>query len=437
MPDRTALRAPAAPVALAMAVAIAFAACSPPVPSTTPAPTPAATPAAVATPPATEAPSARPLQEVYADIRAEVEDIRGLEPTEAVEPVVIDATQLSKNLEQEFDATHTAAALKDAEDELITLGLLPPGSSLRAITLAFQGGQVAGYYSPESNELFVVSRSGAVGPADESTYAHEFTHQLQDQHVDLDKLGIDVADQSDRSLARLALVEGDATSVQTTWMTETLTPEELGEVFAAALDPAALEAFNNAPPYLRETALFPYQEGLAFVSRLITTGGYAAVDAAFTNPPDSTEQILHPEKYVTREAPIEVKTPTGVAKQLGAGWTEVGQDTLGEFLIRLWLKQGGVTTAQASTAAAGWGGDRLVLFRNADGTTAVGIITTWDSSGGAGEFYDAATTAVSGLGLHGDVRLHATDARTVIVAIGANSSDLVEALGAGPIGVGG
>ena len=372
-------------LAALLAVALTVGACSTTNPSPSPIPTTTPTQPPVTAPP-TAAPSARPLAEVYREVRAQVEGIRGLKPTAAVDPVVIDADQLSKNLTAEFDAAYTGDTLKNAEDELITLGLLPVGSSLREITLAFQGGQVAGYYSPEKNELFVVSRASSVGPADEATYAHEFTHQLQDQHVDLDALGIDVLDQSDRSLARLALVEGDATSVQTTWMTQSLTPAELGEVLAASLDPAALAAFNNAPPYMRETAFFPYQDGLGFVTQLTAAGGYAAVDAAYVDPPDSTEQVLHPEKYTQREAPVAVKIPGGIATKLGAGWSEVAQDTLGELLIRIWTQIGGQSTLEARTAAEGWGGDRLALYRGPNGATIVVLVSAWDSIGDAQEF---------------------------------------------------
>ena len=412
------------PATALLLVALAGA-CTTTAPSPSPAPTPIPTspPAtATATPPGPTA-SPRPLQQVYSDIRTQVEGIRGLQPTKAVEPVVIDATQLAKNLTDDFDKSHDAASLKDAEDELITLGLLAPGTSLRTITLAFQGGQVAGYYSPEEDKLFVVSRTASVGPADESTYAHEFTHQLQDQHFDLDKLGIDVTDQSDRSLGRLALVEGDATSAQTTWMTQNLTSQELGEVFAASLDPAALQAFNNAPPYLRETALFPYQEGLAFVMRLIAEGGYPAVDAAFANPPDSTEQILHPDKYLTREAPIKVALPTGVAKQLGAGWSEVGQDTMGEELIRIWLKIGGVAGTEATKAAAGWGGDRLALYRGPNGAVSIGWVTTWDTPADASEFLAAASAAVKVFDPNGVVM--GDGVRQVYIALGDDSTTVL------------
>jgi hypothetical protein len=388
-------------------------------------PTPAPTPTAVATtqasPLGTIGPSARPPAEIYGEIRAAVEQIRGLQPTAAVEPVTIDETQLRKNLEAEFDGTYTPARLKDTEDLLATLGLIPKGSSLRTLTLDLQAGQVAGYYSPEKDELFVVNRTGSIGPVDEATYAHEFTHQLQDQHFDLDKLGLDAIDQSDRSLGRLALVEGDATSAQSTWMTANLNAEELGELLAASLDPAALEALNNAPPYLRETALFPYQDGLGFVSRLIAQGGYAAVDAAFADPPDSTEQVLHPEKYVTRERPVAVTIPIAVVNDVGSGWSAAGEDTIGELVLRIWLGAGGVPVAQARTAAAGWGGDRLLLLRGPGGETGVALHVEWDAGGDADEFAAAAQIALPKLAPTGHV-VHSAGSKTVWITIGEQAA---------------
>ncbi|HEX3265922.1 MAG TPA: hypothetical protein VHR16_09675 [Candidatus Limnocylindrales bacterium] len=412
--------------ALALTTTMAIAGCGTLTPTSSA--TAPATPPPTAAPPTAPAPSAsfRAAAEVYAEIRTEVEAIRGLQPTKAVEPVSLDESQLKTNLAADFDKENTAAELKLAQDELITLGLLPVGSDLRKIQLDFQAGQVAGYYSPEKDQLYVVSRSGGLGGAEMSTYAHEFTHQLDDQVLGLDKLGLDVPDQSDRQLARLALVEGDATSVQSTYMTTELTPQQLGEVLAAASDPGALAALQNAPPYVRETALFPYQTGLAFVSALLAQGGYTAVDAAFKDPPNSTEQVLHPEKYAAREAPSTVEIPAGVATKLGTGWTTAGYDTLGELLLGIWLKQGGVTPVVAATAAAGWGGDRLLVVRGPAGAVGVGLITTWDTAADATEFAAAATTAVSAFDAGGKVA--ADGARTVVVAMGARAADMLAAL---------
>ncbi len=293
--------------------------------------------------------------------------------------------------------------------------------------LDFQTGQVAGYYSPDKDELFVVSRTGGLGPAEMVTYAHEFTHQLQDQRFDLAKLGLDAADQSDRQLAHLALVEGDAVTVQSGWMTTNLTPQQLGELLGASLDPKALEALQNAPPFVRETALFPYERGLAFASTLVAGGGYAAVDAAFAEPPDSTEQVLHPDKYEAREAPDSVAIPGAIGAALGTGWAAAGQDTLGELVLGIWLNQGGVPRAEANAAAAGWGGDRLVILRGPGGAVGVGMITTWDTEADAAEFATAATMAAAARTPAGVV---ASDGlRTVVVAMGDRAADILAALG--------
>jgi hypothetical protein len=187
--------------------------------------------------------------------------------------------------------------------------------------------------------------------------------------------------------------------VQTSWTVANLTPQELGQLLAASLDPDAVAALQRAPAYLRETSLFPYQDGLAFVENLISTGGYDAVNAAFANPPQSTEQVLHPEKYAAHEAPIEVQLAKP-AVAVGPGWTEVGQDTLGEFILRLWLTQNGVSSADARAAVAGWGGDRLALLRGPAGKELLELRTAWDSAADAAEFAKAAEAALTHLGTH-------------------------------------
>jgi hypothetical protein len=411
-------------VALLGTVALVVA-CTP-TPSASPSPTPSPTPGPTLPPP-TPTGSTAPAAEVYGEIRDAVSAIRGLQPTADVDPVTIDGDQLRTNLEAEFDQENRAEDLRFSEESLILLGLLPPGSSLRALTLDFQGGQVAGYYSPDKKELYVVSRSGRVGAAEEVTYAHEFTHQLTDQRFDLSKFAVDATNQSDRTLAQLALIEGDAVSVQTTWMLQNLSSEQMGELLAASLDPEALAALQRAPAYLRETALFPYQNGQAFVTGLLSSGGYDAIDAAYVDPPASTEQVLHPRKYALREAPVEVNLPADLATTVGAGWTEAGQDTLGEFILRLWLTQHGASLGVATAAAAGWGGDRLVLLRGPSGALTVGIRTVWDTAADADEFSGAARTAAASLAAAHVVRHH-EGSKVVVVAVGDAADALAGAL---------
>jgi hypothetical protein len=384
---------------------------------------------ASSTPTAKPSASAPAEGDVYATIAAQVERIRGLKPTGDVTPVVIDEATLRKNLAADFDRENPPDQVAASERTLKALGLLEPDASLRDLILDLQGGQVIGYYSPEQDELFVVSRAGGIGATQKATYAHEYTHQLQDQNFDLESLGIDASEQGDRSTARLALVEGDAVTTQTGWMQGNLSAEELQQILAEANGAASLEAFQKAPAILRETLLFPYQQGALFVTNLTTTGGFRAIDAAFTSPPESTEQIIHPEKYRNREAPIPVALPADLPAKVGAGWSDGGQDTLGELAMLVWLSEGGVST-DLLDAAAGWGGDRLMLLDTAGGS-AIAWVTEWDSAADAIAFAAAATTAIDGLKLTAQVRGPGSG-RRVDIAIAPDAptvSSILAALG--------
>jgi hypothetical protein len=373
-----------------LAGVLALAGCGP---SASPSPSVAPTSVSLPSPAGSIDPSA--AQAVYAEVAGQVEDIRGLTAKGDISPVLIDEATLRKNLTAEFDRENPAALVRANQQILTALGLLDPGTSLRDAYLDLQSGQVIGYYSPDEDSLFLVSRSGSVGPIERATYAHEFTHQLQDQHFDLDKLGLDATDQGDRSTARLALVEGDAVATQSAWMQAELSPAELIQVVAAAGDPEASAALARAPAILRETLMFPYFSGQTFVNGLMVDDGYQAVNDAFASPPASTEQVLHPEKYLSGEEPDVVTLPKGLAAALGRSWRLAAQDTLGELVLRIWLAESGVTGTAPTTAAEGWGGDRLALLRGPHGEVALVIVTRWDTAADAAEFAQAAGAAAT------------------------------------------
>lgn len=384
------------PLTLIAALVLGLGGCGPSsaTPTAVP-PSPSQVPPATSPGPSqTLAPSQDPSA-VYGAIASQVEQIRELHPTRSVTPVLIDEAQLRANLTQEFDRANPPAAIEAAQDELIELGLIPTGTSLRQAELDLQAGQVAGYYSPGAGQLYVVSRSGGIGPTQRVTYAHEFTHQLQDQNFDLAKLGLSATDQGDRSLARLALVEGDAVTVQTIWTRDNLSTGDLAQLLADASDPAALAALEHAPAFLRTTVLFPYTSGQAFVGTLVATGGEAAVDAAFRNPPASTAQVLHPELFLAHQVPLAVSLPSKLGQALGSGWRELGRDTLGELQIRTWLEADGVDQATGTEAAAGWAGDRLAILAGPNGQLALAIRTEWTTPTDAAEFSSAAVTALA------------------------------------------
>jgi hypothetical protein len=410
MPDRrrvgrTDRPRPAAPTARAIAVAavLVLAACGVATPTastvTTPAPTTAvATPVPAPAASPTPAPSLSPeeLEALIAEIVASVPPLRELEPRSEVPDRVVDETAMRADMERFLAGVATpeqyAAQARLGE----RLGLLPADTDLAALQLALLGDQVLGYYDEDTGDLAVVQRRGAFGPLEQVTLAHEYTHALQDQHFDLDTLESDDLSNADRALARLTLAEGDATLLMQQWALSNLTFEELLEVTRRALDPEQLEALSDVPRLLARQLEFPYLEGLVFASSLYQAGGWAAVDAAYKAPPESTEQIIHPEKYTSREAPIEVAPPLAAA-DLGEGWTEGWSDTLGELGIATWLEPtAGV--AAAKTAAAGWGGDRIVMLEGGDGTWLVAWQTAWDTAADADGFAVAAEAQAATLG---------------------------------------
>ena len=108
------------------------------------------------------------------------------------------------------------------------LGLLPRDADLRELMLDLYESQVAAFYDPETGAMTVIQRDGDFGPEDRLFVAHEYDHALQDQYWDLEEITDVSPSQGDRALARLALIEGDATTVMLQWATQNLSQDDAG-----------------------------------------------------------------------------------------------------------------------------------------------------------------------------------------------------------------
>jgi hypothetical protein len=401
-----AARCTAPAVAWLAIVALLAAACGSPTLSSSPlasaaAPSGPATAAPTTAAPASSAPTASgsaAADAIYDTVEQQVIAIRGLKPTRPVLRQFIDETELRTLITQQFDQD-TPPAYLAANDRLYkALGLIPATSDLRSLSLDLLSGGVAGFYRPDQRKLYVVSKTGAPGPNERFYFAHEYDHALQDQNSTIFKDFDKVLDQGDQLLARQAIYEGDATLLMTQWAAANLTQADLAVVLAASSDPAAQAVIARTPAILRDTLTFPYTTGFGYVLSVQTRGGWPAVNAYFAKMPQSTEQILHPEKYTAGESPVKVTLPGDLASRLGSGWTVPLQDTFGEFQLGIWLRENGVASADATKAAAGWGGDRLAVMDGPNGTWAVAIHTEWDTDADATEFAAAAATALKKAG---------------------------------------
>ena len=207
-----------------------------------------------------------------------------------------------KNLNEET----SSADLHASEVLLKKLGLAPPDFNYRDLIVRLLTEQVAGYYEPKTQQFHLADWIDLDGQ--KPIMAHELTHALQDQHFNLRRFDHWPKGDSDGELAAHSLIEGDATLAMVLYIASNPL-RALTFLKSIGTMAGASEELNKAPRAVRESLLFPYQEGLNWTRDLYRLGGWSEVSEAFTTLPQSTEQILHPAKYVAREAPVKVVLP--------------------------------------------------------------------------------------------------------------------------------
>jgi len=329
----------------------------------------------------------------------QVAEIRGLAFKRPASFTLTTSDALRRKVEEEAREEWSPEEAVDDETVLAAFDFVRPDEvDLYEIMQEFEATQIAGYYDPDDQTLFVVSNRDHVSPYQRTTLAHELVHALQDQHFGLDRLtdegaGADL--DSEAKIAFRALVEGDARFVESRFTRAHLAPHEYALVARELLqhDSGALE---NMPQILLDVIGFPYQQGEAFVRTLYDLGGWKAVDDAYRAPPRTTEHILHPERYRAGDGPRTVRM-VPLTETLGAGWRWVDEDITGEFVLRQHLA-GVITPTVAAGAAAGWGGDRYVVFRRDGEPTPVLLqLTVWDDADEAAAFTEAYVTYLGSL----------------------------------------
>ena len=154
----------------------------------------------------------------------------------------------------------------------------------------------------------------------------------------------------------------------------------------------AVDATDKIPSFIMDSMMAVYLKGAGFVFA-VHEQGWPAVEKLYTEyPPQSTEHILHPEKWLAREAPTAFKWPPFEKVAVLKDWELLDDDVLGEFQWRSVFKEQGLA-AEAESMAAGWGGDRYAVFKRKDSEATLLLLRTrWDSEKEAKEFADAYRT---------------------------------------------
>lgn len=313
-------------------------------------------------------------------ILQEVSKIRELSVVRPVPASVKTRPQIEKFVSGEIERQASGNEIHAADLYLTQLGLAPKNFNLRASYTSLMGEQIAGFYDSRTRSF---TTSDRVRPAElETVMAHELTHALQDQHFGLGKMDKQPKHESDSHLAYSALVEGDATLTMTRYMTAN--PLRIFGNLASSLGSLGgdqMVELKKTPRILREGLEFPYLGGMKFVAQLQQRGGWAQVSKAFDRVPQSSQQILHFDKYLANKAPIKVEVPD-VRRVLGSGWTLLDHDVNGELGLSVIASQNGNET-EAKAAAEGWAGDRYAVYSGPKKGVLVIQDSVWDTGAAA------------------------------------------------------
>lgn len=303
-----------------------------------------------------------------------VAELRGLTFEQVPEPTALPPASLAERAAALLDDYRPEDAAADRRI-LVTLGMLPADTDLRALLREALAGGVGGFYDRDSGELVVRSRDPAtpLEPAEELILAHELIHALVDQRLGLPRVEASTG-QEDAATAVAALIEGDATLVTQRYAQRALAVADQLRLAGQELRAGGDLAGTAALPYVvRRSLLLPYQEGVRFVAALLEHGGWAAVDAAYRDPPVSTAQVLFPQRYLDGEVPATPR-PLGT---LPAPWWRAAASALGaaDLLVLFEAPGGEVSRAldDPLEAVAGWNGGALHLWNN-EQDSAVGIV---------------------------------------------------------------
>lgn len=344
-------------------------------------------------------------EDALADVRRRLVAVRGLAFTTPVVAITMTPDQIRTMLADDIDKSYPPGDLDRMDAVYQRLGLLPQGSRIRDVVQRLYEEEAAGLYDSRTKRLVLatralrsaglwaglLSRLAGRDLVGEFLIGHELTHALQDQHWGLPPDAEPVLDgHGDRVLARRALLEGDAMLAAFALLAGGDLERPTISFIERRLRRIAGELarrYPDVPEIARAALAFQYDEGTAFAGWALAAGGWPAVDAVQADPPDSTEQVLHPARYhATRDRPVVIALG-GTDVLEAAGWTRTLEDTIGELQLRV-LARRSLPGADASRVADGWDGDRLRAL--ARGTDLVLVwMTAWDSPDEAQEFADA------------------------------------------------
>lgn len=298
------------------------------------------------------------------EVLAQMSDITGLRSLSPLKKSLRSRDEIRAyiigEMKDDKDAAERYAGARSAE----AFGLLPKGFDLDSFMVDLLTEQIAGLYDPKAHEFYVADWI----PIDDQrmVMAHELTHALEDQHFHIEGWAKAARPNDDGELAREAVLEGSAMAAMVDYILQGSgrSLQDLPDINPAMLigDMADTPLLKKAPPFLKDSLIFPYLDGLNFSAAVLKRKGWEDLPGLFQRPPASTQQILHPDLYRSGKVPEPVNLPA-LQKSLAAGWIKLEENVMGEFGWKEVLKQF-LDEPRARTLSAAWDGDRYAVYEN-------------------------------------------------------------------------
>jgi hypothetical protein len=300
-----------------------------------------------------------------ARVQRNVARVTSLSVGEAVPYAVISEAQARAKFEKDLDRELTADAAVAQAKALRAFGFVRGPLDVRKVLLDLLAEQAAAFYDPVEKKYFFIDKHVSLGFSgwvtcwatnrdlpNEITAAHELVHALQDREHDLDKWWRGAGDDEDAQLARQAVIEGEATYFGLLAMGLKDVDIERDDL----LEGGSGDAFERAPPVLRELLVFPYWAGYALAR---SAREIKHERDLWKDPPSSTWEVLH-RKRPPRAAALSLEE-----RSLDAPWKLVRENTLGAFLAGVLLGR---------TDTPGWIADRYRVFEDGERLALVWIV---------------------------------------------------------------
>ncbi|MFN7933263.1 MAG: hypothetical protein U0R19_08050 [Bryobacteraceae bacterium] len=336
--------------------------------------------------PAQEPQGRSPLFDEITEILAQLSELTGWKAPKKVESDTITKEGLKGFLESRMQEIVKPEEIRAEELALKKLGLVPASFDLKKMTVDLLTEQAAAFYDYQKKKLFILDTNASI--TQKPVLVHELAHALADVHVNLEKY-ILKGKSDDAALARQSVMEGQATWLMSEHLmarmgTSLRKSPEMAEAMnrMTGASGGMFPVFDSSPLYLRESLMFPYTKGFLFQQAVIVKMDKAGFMEVFKNPPQSTQQIIHPEKYFARVQPVKVSLPKTDLK----GYGDVVEGTLGEFDHDILFRQYG-SEADAKWAQKWRGGQFRIYEHKKDKSTVLLYASEWDDADTAKEAF--------------------------------------------------